>query len=215
MDQDGTWYGGWPWSRPHCARWGPNSPPQNGRGVSLPNFRPISIVAKGWTHQDTTWYGGRPQPRRLCVRWGPSALPRKGAKSPIFGPCLLWLTPVLIRIPLGMKVGLSLGNIVIDGDSALPFPKVAQPPIFSQCPLWPNGWMDEDASWYGGRPQPRQLCVRWGPSSPRKKGHSPPTQFLANIYCGQTAGWIKMPLDTEVNLGPADVVLGGVAAPPS
>jgi len=37
-------------------------------------------------------------------------------------------------------------------------------------------------------------------------------QFLADVYCGHTAGWIKMPLSTEVNLGPADVVLDGVAA---
>ena len=21
--------------------------------------------------------------------------------------------------------------------------------------LWPNGWMDQDATWHGGRPQPR------------------------------------------------------------
>ena len=34
------------------------------------------------------------------------------------------------------------------------------------------------------------------------------------IYCGQTAGWIKMPLGTQVNVGPDDVVLDGVAAPP-
>ena len=27
MDQDGTWHGGGPRSRPHCARWGPSSPP--------------------------------------------------------------------------------------------------------------------------------------------------------------------------------------------
>jgi len=48
---------------------------------------------------------------------------------------------------------------------------------------------------------------------PRKKGTAP-TKFLANVYCGRTAGWIKMPLGTEVNLGPGDVVLDGVAAPP-
>ena len=41
-----------------------------------------------------------------------------------------------------------------------------------------------------------------------------PTQFLAHAYCGQTAGWIKMPFGTEVNVGPGDVVLCGVAAPP-
>ena len=28
------------------------------------------------------------------------------------------------------------------------------------------------------------------------------------------AGWIKMPVGTEINLGPGDVVLDGVAAPP-
>ena len=67
--------------------------------------------------------------------------------------------------------------------------------------------MHEDATWYGGRPQPRRLCVRWGPSSPEKKAQTP--QFLAHVYCGQTAGWIKMPLGTEVNLGPGDVVLDG------
>jgi len=41
--------------------------------------------------------------------------------------------------------------------------------------------------------------------------HSP-TQFLAQVYCGQTVGWIKMPLGTEVNLGPGDAVLDGAAA---
>jgi len=26
--------------------------------------------------------------------------------------------------------------------------------------------MDQDTMWYGGRPRPRQHCVRWGPTSP-------------------------------------------------
>ena len=34
-----------------------------------------------------------------------------------------------------------------------------------------------------------------GDPAPQRKGHSP-TQFLAHVYCGQTAGWIKMPLAT-------------------
>jgi len=46
VDQDVTWHGGGPWSRPHCARWGPSSSPQKGGGAPFPNFRPISIVAK-------------------------------------------------------------------------------------------------------------------------------------------------------------------------
>ena len=37
-----------------------------------------------------------------------------------------------------------------------------------------------------------------------KKGTAP--HFSAHVYCGQTAGWIKMSLGTEVNLGPGDVV---------
>ena len=37
---------------------------------------------------------------------------------------------------------------------------------------------------------------------------------LAYVYCGQTAGWIYMPLGTEVNSSTGDVVLDGVAAPP-
>jgi len=40
--------------------------------------------------------------------------------------------------------------------------------------LWPNGWMHQDATWYGGRPQPRWLCVRWGPSPLPKKGADTP-----------------------------------------
>jgi len=51
-----------------------------------------------------------------------------------------------------------------------------------------------------------------GTQLPPEKGHTYPSQFLAHVYCDQTAGWIKMPLDTEVNLGPGDVVLDGVAA---
>jgi len=43
-------------------------------------------------------------------------------------------------------------------------------PSFGPCLLWPNGWMDEDATWYGSRPRPRPHCIRRGPSSARK-GH--------------------------------------------
>jgi len=52
-----------------------------------------------------------------------------------------------------------------------------------------------------------------GDPAPAEKGYSP-TQFLAHVYCGQTAVWIKMPLGMEVNLGSCDVVVDGVAAPP-
>jgi len=41
-----------------------------------------------------------------------------------------------------------------------------------------------------------------------------PHPILAHVYCGQTVGWIKMPIGTEVNLGLGDVVLDGEATPP-
>jgi len=41
--------------------------------------------------------------------------------------------------------------------------------------LWPNGWMDQDEAWHAGRPRSWPHCVKWGPSSPPSKGHSPPS----------------------------------------
>jgi len=37
-------------------------------------------------------------------------------------------------------------------------------------------------------------------------------QFVAHVYCGKTAGWIKMALGMEVRLGPDNIVLDGVPA---
>jgi len=73
--------------------------------------------------------------------------------------------------------------------------------------LWPNGWTDQDETWHAGRPRPWPHCVRWGPTSPPLKGHSP--QFSAHICCSQMAAWIKMPLGIELGLGPGDFVLDG------
>jgi len=35
------------------------------------------------------------------------------------------------------------------------------------------------------------------------------TQFLAQVYCGQTAGWMKTPFGTEVDLGAGHIALDG------
>jgi len=47
-------------------------------------------------------------------------------------------------------------------------------PLFDVGVLWPNGWTDQDETWYAGRPRPWPHCVRWGPSSPSPKGARPP-----------------------------------------
>ena len=83
--------------------------------------------------------------------------------------------------------------------------------------LWPNGWMDQDVTWYRDRPQPRPHCVQLAPSSP----HTPervtaaplPRHFSAHVCCGQTAGCIRIPLCIEVGLDPGDIVLDGDPAP--
>jgi len=51
-----------------------------------------------------------------------------------------------------------------------------------------------------------------GTQLPPEKGHTHPTQFLAHVYCGQTAGWMKTPLATQVDIGPDHIVLDGVPA---
>jgi len=110
--------------------------------------------------QDGIWHGGGPRSRPHCARWGPIYPPQKRRQSlPIFGPFLLWPNGWMHQQPLCMKVGLSPGDFVLDGDP-VPLPQ---------------------------------------------KGAGAP-QFSAHIYCCLTAGWIKMPLGTEVGLGPGDSV---------
>ena len=108
------------------------------------------------------------------------------------------------KMKLGMRVGLGPGHIVLDG-AQLPLPRRdTAPPIFGPYPLRPNGCVDQDATWYGGRSRPRPLCVKWGSRSPSpKKGTEPPSKFSAPVYCGQTAGWTTTALGTEIGLGPA------------
>jgi len=86
-------------------------------------------------------------------------------------------------------------------------------PVCNVGVLWPNGWMDQAETWHAGRTRPGLHCVRWKPSSPSPKVAEPP-QLSAHICCGQMAGWIQMPFDTEAGLGPDYIVLDGDPAPP-
>jgi len=71
--------------------------------------------------------------------------------------------------------------------------------------------MDPDATWYEGRSRPVHTVLDADVAPP--KGYSSP-QFSAHVYYGQTAGWIKMPLCTEVWIGPGHSVLDGTQLPP-
>jgi len=99
--------------------------------------------------------------------------PQKGGIAPNFRPIYV-LTKGLDGSRCHKKVGLGPGHIVLDGDPApSPPPKKmghSTPTVFGPCLLWPNSWMDQDVTWYGGRRRPWPHCVRWEPSSPRERG---------------------------------------------
>jgi len=69
-----------------------------------------------------------------------------------------------IKMSLGMEVGLGLGHVVLvlldDDPAPPPRTKGQETLIFGPYLLWPNDWMHQDTTWYGGRPQPRlDPCV--------------------------------------------------------
>ena len=125
-----------------------------------------------------------------------------------------------IKISITIAYKMSFFDEIDDNVIGQPFVKRLPYAIgpLSVCPvcdlgvLWPNGWTDEDETWHTGRPWSWPHCVSWGPSSPFPKRHRP--QFLAHVCCGQTAGWIKMPLGIELGLGPGHIVPNGDPAPP-
>jgi len=51
-----------------------------------------------------------------------------------------------MKMKLGTGVGLGLGHIVLDADPAPP-PQNGHIPNFGPCLLWPNGCMDQHATW--------------------------------------------------------------------
>jgi len=63
-------------------------------------------------------------------------------------------------------------------------------------------------TWYGGI-SAQSTLYSMGTQLPLPKKATNPTQFLAYVYCGQTAGWMKTPIGTEVDLVPGHIVLDG------
>ena len=93
----------------------------------------------GWTDQDETPQAGRPWPWSHCVRWVPMSPSRKGAEPPNFRPMCCGQLGQWIKMPLGRKVGLGPGHIVLDGDPASPTQRGGgHSPQFVAHVLWPN-----------------------------------------------------------------------------
>jgi len=158
MAQDETSHAGRrrPW--PHCVRWGPSSPSPKGADPQLSAYICCGQMA-GWIkmpHGREVGLG----PSDIVLDGDPAPLPKKGAEPPQFvAPVYCSQTAGWIKMALGMEVNLSPVHIVLDGDPALLPKKGAQPPpIFGPCLLWPNSWIDRDATLYGGRPRPWPHC---------------------------------------------------------
>jgi len=71
-----------------------------------------------------------------------------------------------------------------------------------------NCWVGQDATWYGDRLiGPGDITLDGRPSPhPEKWGIAAPTPIFGPRLLWQTAGLTKMPLGTEIGLGPGDIV---------
>jgi len=52
--------------------------------------------------------------------------------------------------------------------------------------LWPNGWMDQDATWYGGRLGLGDIVLDGDPAFASTERGTAALHFSAHVYCGQT-----------------------------
>jgi len=83
-----------------------------------PIFSPYLLRPNACMDQDATRHGARPRPRRLCLDGDPALLPKKGAEPhPKFSAIVYCAkTAGRIKMVLGMEIGLSPVDFVLDGE---------------------------------------------------------------------------------------------------
>ena len=91
-----------------------------------------------------------------------------------------------MKLVLGMEVGHSPGDFVLDGEPVptLPDKGAELPQIFGPCLLWPNGWMDQDGTLIGAEVGlgPGHIVLDGNPAPlPKKRGRAP---ILGPFYYG-------------------------------
>jgi len=127
---------------------------------------------------------------------GTQPLPKKRDGAPLKFSAHVYCgqTAGWIKMALGMEVGLSPGDFVLDGD-----PKGAQSPQFStnvRCGQT-TGWTKMALGMEVGI-GPDVFVFDGDRATPRTEGTPTTTQCLAHVYCGQTAGWMKTPPTAEL-----------------
>ena len=106
----------------------------------------------------------------------PAPPPQRGTAPQLSAHVCCNQTAGRIKMPLGREVRLSPGHVVLDGDQAPPPRKGAQPPIFSICPLWPNGRPSQLllSTCRNGRPKnrttgvPARIMTGYGTEGPQR-----------------------------------------------
>ena len=166
--------------RRYCVRWGPSSTlPKRGQSP-LPNFRPMSIVAKGLDGSRlafVTEVGLGPGNIVLDGNLAPS--PSKGAEPPPQFSAYFYCgqSPGCTKMPLGMEVGLGPGDFVFDGEGpSYPWKYGHIHPtqfLAHVCCGQTAGWikmrLDTEVDLGSG-----DVVLDGVPAPPPPKGHSPP-----------------------------------------
>ena len=125
--------------------------------------------------------------------------PKRGRAPQLSAHLYCGQTAGCIKVPLGMEVGLSLGDSVRWGPSSPP-PKGHSPQFSAHVCCGQTAGCD--------------IVLDGTQLRFTKKGHSSQLHFSAHVYCGQTVRWIKTPRGMEVGLGPGHIVLDGYPASP-
>ena len=139
--------------------------------------------------QDETWHAGRPRPWPPCVRWGPSThSPRNFRPITVVAK---WLDASrLIWRYASTQVTLHTSSTMLLGLRPTSIPSGIQ--LFGHnrygSKITGVGGCAPLGEWELGRHLTQLPSPKDGP------------QFSAHFYCGQTAGWIKMPLGMKVGL---------------
>jgi len=201
MHQDATCYGCRPQTRGLCVRWRP-SPPSPKRGRS-----PHKFLA----HYSDQTAGCIKMPLRMEVGLSPEDFvfdgdsdpsPKRGRSPQFSAHVYCGQTAAWIKMPLVTEIGLGPNDIWAD----IPLPKNGTgPPNFR--PIFIVAKQLDASRCFS----PGDFVFDEDPATPRKKAHPPDPIFRPCLLC-QTAGWMKRPLGTEVDLGPGRFVLHGFPA---
>jgi len=182
------------------VRLGPHDFVLDGDAAPLSNkgAEPPQFSAHGWMDEDGTWHRAGPRFRTHCARWGPSYPLQKGGRAPSQFSAHFYCGQATgcTKMPLGMEVGLSLGDFVLNGDP-VPLPKKGAELQFSahvHCGQT-DGWIKITLRTEVGL-GPADIVLDRDPASPPppKKKAQPPNFRSMSIMAKRR---IRIPLGTE------------------